>query len=516
MTENASTAEERLSLLHRVANLLGDVDDLPGALGTALQTIVDGSALRRATITLVDVDTMELCIEAAHGLSSVEQGRGRYKVGEGVTGRVVQSGRPIVVPNVANSDEFLNRTGARKSQDLGDVSFLCVPLGVTQGVVGALSVDRTVATDEELAADLRFLEIVAAMISQAVALRQEMVATTRRIHERHGNPEHSNRAAPTGIVGRAKPMSRVYELIEQVSPANTTVLITGESGTGKELVAAAIHARSSRANNAFIRVNCGALPEGVIDSELFGHERGAFTGATSMRKGRFELADGGTIFLDEVGELTPAAQVRLLRVLQERELERVGGTQTLRVDVRVVAATSRNLEELMSSNRYRPDLFYRLNVFPIHMPALRERASDITLLADHFVDKYNHVHGRAVRRIATSAIDALVGYHWPGNVRELENCIERAVLVSTDGVIHGRNLPPSLQTGVASDTQFRGRLEDEVQEYERTLLVDTLKTTRGNMAAAARLLGMTERVIRLRVQRYDIDTRRFKLSSSQV
>ncbi len=516
MTDDLHIAEQRLSLLHSIANLLSTVDDLTGVLTRVMQMITDGSSLRRATITLVDVDTMELCIEAAHGLSSVEKGKGRYKVGEGVTGRVVQSGRAVVVPNVAESGEFLNRTGARNGEDLGEVSFLCVPLGVAHGVVGALSVDRSMAAKQQLDADLRFLEIVAAMISQAVALQQEMVATTRRIQERQGRTNSANRNTPTGMVGRAKAMSRVYELIEQVAPANTTVLITGESGTGKELVAAAIHAQSARANKAFIRVNCGALPEGVIDSELFGHERGAFTGATSMRKGRFELADGGTIFLDEIGELTPAAQVRLLRVLQERELERVGGTQTLRVDVRVVAATSRNLEELMGSNRYRPDLFYRLNVFPIHMPALRERASDITLLADHFVDKYNQIHGRAVRRIATSAIDALVGYHWPGNVRELENCIERAVLVSTDGVIHGRHLPPSLQTGVASDTQFRGRLEDEVHEYERTLLLDTLKTTRGNMAAAARLLGMTERVIRLRVRRYDIDTRRFKLNSSQI
>jgi len=224
------------------------------------------------------------------------------------------------------------------------------------------------------------------------------------------------------------------------------------------------------------------------------------------------MADGGTLFLDEVGELTPAAQVKLLRVLQERELERVGGNKTVRVDVRLIAATSRNLEELIQSGRFRPDLFYRLNVFPVHMPALRERSTDITLLADHFVDKYNRVHGRTVRRIATSAIDMLMSYHWPGNVRELENCIERSVLLSNDDVIHGHNLPPTLQTDVASGTEFKGKLQDEVDTYERTLLLDALKSTNGNMAAAARILGISERVVGLRIRRFNIDPRRFKQS----
>jgi Nif-specific regulatory protein len=505
-------SEKHLRLLHQVAGAMGQSQSLGDELSQVLRLIVEGSDLRRATLTLLDGSTRELFIEEAMGLSPAERGRGRYKLGEGITGRVVETGQALVVPDIADSPHFLNRTGAR-GHDGPRTSFVCVPLMIGKEVVGAISADRPFEPHHDLSNDVRLLEIVGSLISQGVALRRETAAVSRALAERNQEPLHEPVTSRVGsLVGRSKPMQRLYELVGQVARANTTVLITGESGTGKELVASAIHDGSERAGRAFIRVNCGALPEGVIDSELFGHEKGAFTGATHQRKGRFEMADGGTLFLDEVGELTPAAQVKLLRVLQERELERVGGNKTVRVDVRLIAATSRNLEELIQSGRFRPDLFYRLNVFPIHMPALRERSTDITLLADHFVDKYNRVHGRTVRRIATSAIDMLMSYHWPGNVRELENCIERSVLLSNDDVIHGHNLPPTLQTDVASGTEFKGKLQDEVDTYERTLLLDALKSTNGNMAAAARILGISERVVGLRIRRFNIDPRRFKQS----
>lgn len=506
-------SEKHLRLLHQVAGVMGQSQALGDELSQVLRLIVEGSDLRHATLTLLDGSSRELFIEEATGLSPTERGRGRYKLGEGITGRVVETGQALVVPDIADSPHFLNRTGAR-SYDGPRTSFVCVPLMVGKEVVGAISADRLFEPHHDLSNDVRLLEIVASLISQGVALRREMAAVSRALAERNQESLPEPIISRVGnLVGRSKPMQRLYELVGQVARANTTVLITGESGTGKELVASAIHEGSERAGRAFVRVNCGALPEGVIDSELFGHEKGAFTGATHQRKGRFEMADGGTLFLDEVGELTPAAQVKLLRVLQERELERVGGNKTVRVDVRLIAATSRNLEELIQTGRFRPDLFYRLNVFPVHMPALRERSTDITLLADHFVDKYNRVHGRTVRRIATSAIDMLMSYHWPGNVRELENCIERSVLLSTDGVIHGHNLPATLQTDIASGTEFKGKLQDEVDTYERTLLLDALKSTNGNMAAAARMLGISERVVGLRIRRFNIDPRRFKQSS---
>jgi Nif-specific regulatory protein len=275
-------------------------------------------------------------------------------------------------------------------------------------------------------------------------------------------------------------------------------------------VAHAIHYNGPRREKPFVRVNCAALPESLIESELFGHERGAFTGAVQKRLGRFEVAHGGAIFLDEIGDLSPSTQIRLLRVIQEKEFERVGASEPIRCDVRVIAATNRNLETLIAEGRFREDLYYRLNVFPIHLPPLRERKTDILLLADHFVERYSRLHGKNIRRISTPAIDMMMAYHWPGNVRELENGIERAVLVSQDDVIHGHHLPPTLQTAEASGTTFRGTLRATLDNVERELILDALKSARGNMRKAAGILGVTERVMGLRVRRHDINARRFR------
>jgi Nif-specific regulatory protein len=305
-------------------------------------------------------------------------------------------------------------------------------------------------------------------------------------------------------------MRQVYEQIGQVAETNTTVLIRGESGSGKELIAHAIHYNSPRAAKPFVKVSCAALPETLIEAELFGYERGAFTGAQARKQGRFELAEGGTLFLDEIGELNPGSQVKLLRVLQEREFERLGGTETVKVDVRLIAATNRDLEASIAERQFREDLYYRLNVFSIFTPPLRDRKPDIMLLADHFLAKYSRQHKRQIRRISTPAIDMLVSYHWPGNVRELENTIERAV-VSCDGqVVHGHHLPPTLQTAEASGTTVQTSLSDAVEQYEKDLIVDALKSARGNRAKAARLLGSTERIVGYKVRKYGIDPGRFR------
>ena len=305
-------------------------------------------------------------------------------------------------------------------------------------------------------------------------------------------------------------MQQVYEQVAQVAGSPTTVLIRGESGTGKELVAHAIHYNSPRADKPFIKVSCGALPEGLIESELFGYEPGAFTDARAQKKGRFELAHGGTLFLDEVGELSRSTQVKLLRVLQEREFERLGGVKPIKVDVRLVAATNKDLEASVQQAEFREDLYYRLNVFSIFIPPLRERRPDILLLADHFVEKYAGAHGKDVRRIATTAIDMLMSYHWPGNVRELENCIERAVVVCDGGVVHAHHLPPTLQTAEVSGTLPRRSLATAVESYEKDLIVDALKSARGNRAKAARLLDSTERILGYKVLKYGIEPRRFR------
>ena len=312
------------------------------------------------------------------------------------------------------------------------------------------------------------------------------------------------------IVGHSRPMEELYEQVVQAAPSATTVLIRGESGTGKELVAHALHYNSPRAGKPFVRVSCAALPEALIESELFGYEPGAFTDARSQKKGRFELADGGTLFLDEIGDLTASTQIKLLRVLQEREFERLGGVTPIRVDVRLVAATNRDLETAMSRSAFREDLFYRLNVFTIFVPPLRDRRPDVSLLADHFVEKYAAKHRKDVRRISTPAIDVLMSYHWPGNVRELENAIERAVLVCDGGVLHAHHLPPTLQTAEVSGTLPKHSLSSAMAAYEKDLLLDALKISRGNRAKAARLLQTTERIFGYRLKRHGIDATRYK------
>jgi Nif-specific regulatory protein len=497
-----------INLLFEISRTLDMSIDLKDVLGPVLEKMAHHMSMLRGTITILDRKTGEIFVDEAYGLSESQKERGRYKIGEGVTGMVVRTGKPAVVPRVSREPLFLDRTGARTGPQKQDVSFICVPIMLENEVIGTLSADRLFEEAVSYDEDIRLLSIIASMIAQAVTIRQsaqEIIEENIRLKE-----ELKDRYRPKNIIGNSKGMQEVYRLIAQVAGTSTTVLIRGESGTGKELVAHAIHAESGRSDRPFIKVNCSALPEGVIESELFGHEKGAFTGANQTKKGRFELAHEGTIFLDEVGDLTPAVQIKLLRVIQEREFERVGGMDTISTDVRIIAATHRDLERLIGEDRFREDLYFRLNVFPIRVPPLRERPDDILLLADHFVEKYSARHHKRIRRISTPAIDMMMAYHWPGNVRELENTIERAVLLSDEGVIHGRNLPPTLQTAEASGTGPHGGLLDAVSGFERDMILDALKSARGNRAEAARILGISERLMGLRVAKYEIDPRRFR------
>jgi Nif-specific regulatory protein len=503
---------KELSLLFQVSQLLDSSPDLRDVVGPVLKVLQELTGIVQGAITLLNRETGEISIEAAIGLSDPQMERGRYKLGEGVTGKVVQTGRPAIIPRIAEEPLFLDKTGSRKNLNWRDISFICVPIKLGKEVIGTLGADWYFSEKTSLDDNVRLLSIVGSMIAQAVKLRQSAQEERQKLLEENFRlqEELKNRFRPANIIGNSKAMEKIYALIAQVSKSDTTVLIRGESGTGKELVAHAIHYNSQRAEKPFIKVNCAALPETVIESELFGHEKGAFTGAVSMRKGRFELAHGGTLFLDEIGDLTPSTQIRLLRVLQEREIERVGGTSTIKVNVRIVAATNRILENLIESGTFRQDLYYRLNVFPIHLPPLRSRKTDILLLADYFVEKYSKLNHKNVRRISTPAIDMMMSYHWPGNVRELENCIERAVIVSGDDVIHGHHLPPTLQTAESSGTLPRSTLDAALESMEREMIQEALKSARGNMAKAARALGISERIMGLRVRQYRIDARRFR------
>jgi Nif-specific regulatory protein len=442
-------------------------------------------------------------------------------------GKVFETGTAIFVPDLSAEPRFLNRAKNRKREDMAGMSYCCVPIRASEGIIGTLSAERRLpdpcpdGAESLMARDLSLLEKVAAIISDSTKLRERIMEERYR----HNVMEPDERAAgrepgcfrlgridpDSVIIGTSSAVRDMYALVSQVAPTDANVLITGESGTGKELVAAEIFRLSKRNDKPFLKVNCAALPESVIESELFGHEKGAFTGAISRRKGRFEMADTGTIFLDEIGELTPQIQVKLLRVLQERDFERVGGAQTIKVDVRIIAASNRNLEEDAKAGRFREDLFYRLNVFMIHLPPLRQRKSDVMLLADHFTEKYAEKNGKLIKRISSLAIELLTNYHWPGNVRELENCIERAVILSNDMVIHSYNLPPSLQSAASTDTKLTTTLDAALSRLEKEMIIEALKNNDGNMSAAARLLGITERQMGLRVHHYGINWRSFRV-----
>ncbi len=502
-----------LEALYAISQVLASGSRQKQVLAEVLDVLDNELGMTRGTVMLRSADGDELVLEAAHNLS-LEPGSVRYKTSEGIAGRVLETGKSVIVPKISQEPLFLDRIHKRRKITKEEISFICVPIAIGSEVVGAFSADRVFAESASLDEDVRLLSIVASLIANDVQMRREIESDRQALEEENMRlrSELEDRFRPENIIGNSGAMREVYSAIHQVAASDTTVLIRGESGTGKELVASAIHYSSPRGRGPFVKVNCAALSEGLLESELFGHEKGAFTGAIQSRKGRMEEADGGTLFLDEIGDFSPATQVKLLRFLQEREFQRVGSNATKRANVRVICATNCDLEQAVEARQFRQDLYYRINVFPVVLPPLRDRRNDIVLLADHFVEKYSGVMAKNVRRISTPAINMMVAYHWPGNVRELENCVERAVLLSTDGVIHGHNMPPSLQTSDASDTVGSGSLEDRVALFERDVIVDALKRTGGNMAAAARDLGTTGRILRYRIKNLNVDYKRYQRS----
>jgi len=513
---NGTRNVRQLETLYSISSILATGGRQREILAEVLDTLDSELGMKRGAITLLTPDRSESMIEVAHNFPEARSRKLRYRAGEGVTGQVMQTGKPTVVPKVSEEPSFLDRFGRR---DLAkeEISFICVPIPIGKEVIGAISVDLAFDEAEPLEEDMRVLTIVASMVAKDVKARREVAIRRQELQDENLRLRHEleDRFRPENIIGNSGAMRDVYRQIHTVAGSDTTILIRGESGTGKELVAHAIHYSGPRAEGPFVKVNCAALNENLLESEMFGHEKGAFTGAIQNRKGRLEEANSGTLFLDEIGDFSAAIQVKLLRVLQERRFERVGSNRTLSTSARIITATNRDLEKGVDDGVFRQDLYYRINVFPIFLPPLREHKDDILLLADHFVEQYAKRMNKDVRRISTPAINMMVAYHWPGNVRELENCIERAVLLTTDSVIHGHHLPPTLQTSDASDTIGAGSLEERTSLFERDIIVDALKRSGGNLSAAARDLGTTARIIRYKVRNLGIDYRRYRRGGVQ-
>jgi Nif-specific regulatory protein len=501
-----SNQSKLLETLLEFSNALNLSSSLRSNLTATTDILLKKLHLTSCFIVLYEPETDKLIPYSTSGLSATEFRKLDVKADKTLLRQVFTNSKPLIIEQKSAeiSFEFLSRETEQ--------SLICFPIILKTQCLGVITVEFNFSPKTDYDKIVAFLAVVASIIAQALKIEQSLVEERQKLVEEnsHLRQELKEKYDFSHIIGNSSRMKQVYDQVSQVARTNTTVLLRGESGTGKEMIANAIHYNSLRSKKPFIKVNCAALPETLIESELFGHEKGSFTGASQRKKGRFELANDGTLFLDEIGDLPIQTQIKLLRVLQEREFERVGGTETIKVNVRLITATNSDLEQAIAEGKFREDLFYRLNVFQIFLPPLRERKSDILLLAEHFVEKFEIEHGKRVRRISTPAIDMLTAYHYPGNVRELENAIERAVVACDENVIHGHHLPPTLQTAEVSDTVTKVTLESSVAAFEKDLIQDTLKTTKGNCAKAANLLNTTERIINYKIKKYGINPRRFK------
>ena len=511
--------ELELKTLYAISQKIGQVLNLDHTLMAILEILSKNLSMERGTVTLKDRDRGLLKIIASHGLDLMEQKRGIYHPGEGVTGAIFETAQPFAVPDIGKEPLFLNRTQARNLTK-NSLAFIGVPILLNNDPIGVLSVDRLFGPEVDFKEDIRFLTIVATLMAQFVQLnrqverREEHLLTENRSLRAEVSAKYNHFFA----VGVSPAMQTLNKMIRKVAPSRASVLLLGESGTGKTLTARIIHELSQRRRNPFAKVNCAALPDNLIESELFGHEKGAFTGATQLKKGRLEEADSGTIFLDEVGELPLPVQAKLLRFLQEREFERLGSTQTRKVDVRIIAATNIDLNRAVEDGRFRSDLFYRLNVFPISIPPLRQRKADLPLLVDYFISKTAREYGRQFY-FSAECMEILASYNWPGNVRELENLIERVAIMAESNQIQPRMLPAYLFNSKATpsfeapNTTTTSRLE----MMERETVLEALARNDWVQQKAAREIGLTLRQMGYRVKKFKLDKiiRENKLNNSQ-
>jgi len=494
-----------LVVLNEISHLISDSrGNIVKALEKSLTTLTHELHLENSVIYRLEDE--ELNIYAAPNFNKHQKLIASYRFGEGATGLAAQTKEPIVVENIHNDLIFLNKTGNKNSEML---SYVAVPMVVEDEVIGVLAANLTKQTLMNFEQAIQILTIASSLFGQSINSHMIVEREKERLNElkQYYKMEWDAKVHNFGdFVGNSPKMKQVFQIVERIAQSNVTILVRGETGTGKELVAAAVHKRSKRADEPFVKLNCAAISDTLLESELFGHEKGAFTDAKEMRKGRFELADGGTLFLDEIGDISASAQVKLLRVLQEREFERVGGSKTVKVNVRLVAATNRNLEEMVKDGEFREDLYYRLNVIPINLPPLRERGEDIRLLVNFFLERSVKNHKKLVT-ISDEAMDILMQYPWPGNVRELENTIERIVLMGSEEGVSASDMQlllPALKQQEKNKTLSNAPMEGTLEDIEKEAIIQALDQCDGNSKEAAEILGITARQIGYKVKKYGI------------
>ena len=498
--------EACLQTLHRIVVSLTPNKSFRQVLRELLSALAETMHFQRPHIIVQDPESGNLRLSMAYG--NAEAPEASYEPGTGITGQVFQSNKAIIVPCMSQHPDFENKLFGRSPEEMQRLAFICVPVhsGASEedGAIGVLSADTPRASESELSNRCLFLETVAALVGTQVAWLQEDLA---RQHFRHTTEQAETRITSGSIIAHSKSMLHVLHQVHQVGSSHAIVLLRGESGVGKELMAQALHEASPRKDKPLIKINCAALPSELIEGELFGWLKGAFTGAVQNHNGVFQQADKGTLFLDEIGDLSLSAQAKLLRVLQDGVVQPLGTEKSIAVDVRIICATNRHLEKCVEAGTFRKDLYYRINIFPIFIPPLRDRTDDIIPLANYYLKKYAEEYKRPVSRISTPAMDLLTDYKWPGNIRELRNTMERAVLVCDEEAIRAYHLPTDMEKcGQANTVREHGAgFTETVERLEKDLIVDALRNTQGNIHQSARDIGLTYRIIYYKIKKYGIN-----------
>lgn len=475
----------------------------------------------RGMLVMFDSDKSDsLKVIAGYRLSTAAMQKGIYKIGEGIVGTAVLTGQTIAVEDIAKDPAFLNKMKIKRG-GMGQVSFIASPIKAGKRVLGVLAAEKPYEAGESFPDTVNTLTLLTSLLSYRITNYQQQREETRKLLEENIElrKELDTSFSFKNIIGKDDKIRKIMEQVKTVSDTQAPVLITGETGTGKEVIAKILHFLSSRRSGKFISVNCAAIPENLLESELFGFEKGAFTGASSDKKGKFELADGGTLFLDEIGEMPVHLQSKILRAIQEKEIEPLGSEKNVKVDIRIIAATNRDLKKLVDTGRFRADLYFRLNVINIDLPPLRERRGDIFLLADYFIKKFNAAYGKQVTGISQEVKNVFESYNWPGNIRELENVIERAVIMGDSPVIDMAILPGGINPGKKYDSAFsvRDYIKTEaaaaggldvyakvIGALEKELIEEIMITTGNNKSQAAKMLGINRNTLKTKLREYKI------------